>query len=86
MIGQTANAFACRSETRWVGARDWRGNRLLLVAVLVELAVTGVFLFVPAFAAALGHAPPDRAGWVVALLAAPAVVVVDALDKRLRRR
>ena len=47
VIGQTANAFACRSDTRWVGALDWRSNRLLL--------------------------------------AAPAVVAIDALDKRLRR-
>jgi magnesium-transporting ATPase (P-type) len=84
VIGQTAHAFACRSDTRWVGALDWRSNRLLLVAVLVELAVTGVFLFVPAVAATLGHAAPGVAGWVVALLAAPAVVAIDALDKRLR--
>ena len=85
VIGQTANAFACRSDTRWVGALDWGGNRLLLVAVVIELAITAVFLFVPVVADALGHAPPDATGWTVALLAAPVVVAVDALDKRWQR-
>ena len=85
VIGQTANAFACRSDTRWAGALDWRGNRLLLVAVLLELAITAVFLFMPVVADALGHAPPDVTGWTIALLAAPTVVAVDAFDKWWRR-
>jgi calcium-translocating P-type ATPase len=85
VIGQTANAFACRSDSRWVGALDWSGNPLLLVAVVIELAITAVFLFVPVVADALGHAPPDATGWTIALLAAPTVIAVDALDKRWRR-
>ncbi|HEX6257387.1 MAG TPA: cation-transporting P-type ATPase [Euzebyales bacterium] len=86
VIGQTANAFACRSDSRWVGALDWRSNRLLIVAVLIELAVTGLFLFLPVAGDALGHAPPAVSGWTVAALAAPAVIAVDALDKWRRRR
>jgi calcium-translocating P-type ATPase len=85
-IGQTANAFACRSTTRWAGALDWRGNPLLTGAVLIELSVTAVFLFVPPVATVLGQAPPPAAGWAVALLAAPAVLIVDLVDKRLRHR
>ena len=37
VIGQVANAFACRSATRWPGALGWTSNRLLLGAVAVEL-------------------------------------------------
>ena len=33
VIGQAANAFACRSATRWPGALGWTSNRLLLGAV-----------------------------------------------------
>ncbi len=78
--------FACRSAARWVGEVGWQGNPLLLVAVSFELAVTAVFLFVPAVAATLGHAPPTTIGGTVALLAAAAVIAADAVDKTARRR
>lgn len=38
VLGQMATAFACRSEVRWVGRLNWRGNPLLLGAVAVEIA------------------------------------------------
>jgi hypothetical protein len=84
VIGQTANAFACRSTSRWPGAVGWRGNRLLIGAVVIELAVTAAFMFITPVATVLGHSPPTAAGWAVALLAAPAVLAADLLDKRLR--
>jgi hypothetical protein len=86
VIGQMANAFACRSATRWPGALGWAGNRLLVGAVAVELCFLGVFLLVPAVASILDHAAPPLAGFAVALLAAPAVLLVDALHKRARMR
>jgi hypothetical protein len=85
VLGQVANAFACRSERRWPGALGWNTNRLLLVAVAVELALLGVFLLVQPIADLLGQAPPDSWGLVVALCAIPAVLAADAADKRLRR-
>ncbi len=86
VAGQAANAFACRSSTQWAGAVGWFTNRLLLWAVGLGLAVAGAFLFVPGLDRLLEHEPPTAAGWVVALSAAPAVVVVDAAWKRTRRR
>ena len=86
VIGQMANAFACRSATRWPGALGWTGNRFLVWAVAVELAALGVFLLVPPLPSVLEHAAPPLAGVVVALLAAPAVLLVDALHKRARAR
>jgi magnesium-transporting ATPase (P-type) len=85
VLGQMANAFACRSERRWPGALGWTTNRLLLVAVAVELALLVVFLWVPTVADLLGQAPPDTWGLAVALCAIPAVLAADAADKRLRR-
>jgi magnesium-transporting ATPase (P-type) len=84
VIGQMANAFACRSSTRWPGALGWTTNRPLIYAVIAELTLLLLFLFVQPVAAILGHAPPSRAGTVVAMLAFPAVLLADAVQKYLR--
>jgi calcium-translocating P-type ATPase len=84
VIGQMANAFACRSATRWPGELGWTGNRLLLGAVVAELGFLCAFLLIPPVASILDHAAPPFAGLAVALLAAPAVLFVDALHKRSR--
>jgi calcium-translocating P-type ATPase len=81
VLGQVANAFACRSTTRWPGSLGWTSNRLLLGAIAVELLALAGFLFIPPLAALLGHAPPPLWGWAVAVLAIPAVLVVDAVHK-----
>ncbi|WP_404389153.1 HAD-IC family P-type ATPase [Humibacillus xanthopallidus] len=85
VLGQLANAFACRSASRRVGAWSLRGNRLLLWAVGVELAFLVVILGWPALAAVLGGSMPDLAGWAMALLVVPAVLAADAAHKAARR-
>jgi magnesium-transporting ATPase (P-type) len=82
VIGQMANAFACRSSTRWPGAIGWTGNRFLLKAVVVELLLLCAFLYVRPLAALLGQHPPSLAGTAVALSAFPAVLLADAIQKR----
>ena len=86
VLGQKANAFACRSTSVWPGRLGWTTNRLLLVAGVIELAFSLVVLLVPAIAAVLGQAAPPPIGWVVALAAIPALLALDALDKWFRRR
>ncbi|SDM35726.1 cation-translocating P-type ATPase [Allokutzneria albata] len=86
VLGQLANAFACRSETRWVGATGVRGNPLLLGAVAAELVVLLLFLLVPPFPAVLGGAFPDLTGWLLALAVIPVLLAADAADKALRGR
>jgi magnesium-transporting ATPase (P-type) len=86
VIGQCANAFACRSTTRWPGRLGWGTNRFLVAAVAVEVLLLAGFLGIPVVARVLDHAPPSLAGWAVALLAAPAVLAADAAHKRLRKR
>jgi magnesium-transporting ATPase (P-type) len=81
VIGQLANAFACRSTTSRPGQLGWTTNRLLLAAVAIEIGLLAGFLFFPPLADLLNHRPPPLAGWLVALLAAPAVLAVDAADK-----
>jgi magnesium-transporting ATPase (P-type) len=84
VVAQTANAFACRSATRWPGDLGWTTNRLLIPAVSAELAFSLLVLFVTPVALLLGHANPPPAGWAVALAAGPVLLAADALDKRVR--
>jgi len=84
VIGQMANAFACRSATRSPARLGWRTNRLLVWAVAVECAALAGFLLVPPVADLLDQAIPPLAGFLVAVAAAPLVLLVDRLDKQLR--
>src|SRR5690606_36891669 len=81
VAGQMANAFACRSATRWPGSLGWTTNRLLLLAIPAGLAFAALVLFVGPIADELGQEPPPAAGWVFVALAAPVLLAVDAFDK-----
>jgi magnesium-transporting ATPase (P-type) len=86
VIAQAANAFACRSPSTWPGALGWFTNRMLLLGKTIELVLAAAFLLIYPLAHTLGQRPPSIAGWTVALLSAPAVLVVDARHKAWRRR
>lgn len=86
VLAQLANAFACRSATSPPWRLGWFTNRLLLWAVLAELGLLSVFLFLGPLAALLGHAPPTPGGLAVALAAIPAVLLADWLYKLARHR
>ena len=86
VIGQMANAFVCRSARRWPGTLGWFTNRLLVYAVTAELALLLLFLHSRPLATILGHSPPTLVGTACALLAFPAVVLIDALHKGILNR
>ena len=86
VLGQAANAFACRSVERPAWATHLRTNPLLIAAILAELSLLLVLLYVPPVAHLLGHAGPSIAGFAVAVTTIPAVLLADALHKLLRSR
>ncbi|MFJ2666368.1 cation-translocating P-type ATPase [Nocardia fluminea] len=86
VFGQLANAFACRSESQWVGAIGWKGNPLLLYTVAIELGLLAVFLWVPPLPRLLGGVAPTAVGWLLAACAIPALLVADTAHKALRGR
>jgi magnesium-transporting ATPase (P-type) len=86
VLGQMANAFACRSRMRPVWRIPVRNNPLLLVAVAVEVAILVALLWIPGFAHLLDHAPPSAAGWLVAIATPLVLLMADSLYKRGRRR
>ncbi len=84
VLGQMATAFACRSQSRWVGRLDWRGNPLLLGAVAIEVIMLFIFIGVPPIARLLGGSLPPPIGWLVAATVIPAVFLADAAQKAVR--
>ena len=86
VLGQAANAFACRSTTRPPWRVSWSSNRLLLGAVLVEILMLLGFLYIGAIADLLDHAAPSLAGLGVAIFAIPALLAADAANKARGRR
>ncbi|TMS00347.1 cation-translocating P-type ATPase [Nonomuraea basaltis] len=86
VLGQFANAFACRSESRWIGRLSWRTNPLLLGALAFEAIMLLLFLGLPAVAGVLGGAFPPPAGWALAALAIPVMILADAAHKGWRAR
>ncbi|HKU01660.1 MAG TPA: cation-transporting P-type ATPase [Arthrobacter sp.] len=86
VLGQLANAFACRSATVPPWKLGWGTNRLLVWAVLAEAAILGACLYLPSLAALLGQSPPPPEGLFLALLAAPAVLLADWIHKSVRNR
>jgi magnesium-transporting ATPase (P-type) len=85
VLAQMANAFACRSAVYPAWRLPLMGNKLLIVAVIVELAITAGFLFISPVAGVLGHESPPGVGWVIAISAVPLLLVVDAIHKSLLR-
>lgn len=81
VLGQAANAFACRSFTRPAWAISPRTNPLLIAAVAAELGLLVMLLYIPPVAQLLGHTGPTAAGFAVATVAIPAVLLVDAIYK-----
>jgi magnesium-transporting ATPase (P-type) len=86
VLGQLANAYACRSESRAAFQVDVRRNTLLPGAVAAELLLLLIFLGVPTIATTLGGSWPTAQGWLLALLSVPAVLFADTIYKRPWRR
>jgi magnesium-transporting ATPase (P-type) len=86
VIGQVANAIACRSTRQFAWRIPIRRNRLLVWALIAEVAMLLAFLLIPPLADLLDQAAPSWAGLGVALLAAPAVLAADTLQKRVLTR
>ena len=85
VLGQAANAFACRSTV----VPAWRvpilRNRLLLISIAVQLGLLVVFL-APPVGDLLDQTFPDLIGLAWAVSVIPVLLVVDALFKAWTRR
>jgi len=85
-VGQMANAFACRSNSRPAWRLRLTGNRLVLYAVAAEVVLLLVFVGAPPVRALLGGGWPSATGWALAAGAGAAVLLVDGAAKGLKTR
>lgn len=81
VLGQFANAFACRSASRPAWSTGHPTNKLLIGAAMIELLMLMGFLFIGPIASVLDHSGPSIVGWVAASFAVPAVLTTDAFAK-----
>lgn len=85
VFGQIGNALAQRSDSLPGWRVGLRGNRALGFALLASLLMLVASFAVIPLARVLGQAPPPPLGWALAMTAAPAVLLIDALVKRFGR-
>jgi magnesium-transporting ATPase (P-type) len=83
VLGQMANAYACRSTSRPFWRIPPHTNPMLLWALAAELLLLAIFLYVPPVAALLGQHGPALIGVLVALLGPVAVLSADSGEKLL---
>jgi magnesium-transporting ATPase (P-type) len=86
VLAQAANAFACRSTRRLFWELPLHRNRLLVLAILAQLAMLAAFLYFPPLADLLGQAPPSAVGYAVASAAIVAVLAADTAQKLVLNR
>jgi magnesium-transporting ATPase (P-type) len=86
VFAQAANAFACRSSTRWPGSLGWLTNRLLVPGISFGLVFSLTVLLVDPIADELGQTNPPLIGWLAALASPGVLVAVDAVEKHRHRR
>jgi magnesium-transporting ATPase (P-type) len=82
VVGQAANAFACRSVRRPAWELGWFSNRFLLTAIAIGVGFALSLFIIPAAAELLEQQWPPAGAWIVVLASAPAVILVDAVWKR----
>jgi Ca2+-transporting ATPase len=74
VLSQVGNGFECRSTPASLLRIGFFSNRLLLVAIGVELAALMAFLYVPGISHLLGQRALSAGQWVP-ILAAPILLV-----------
>ncbi|WP_277956835.1 HAD-IC family P-type ATPase, partial [Anaeromyxobacter sp. SG17] len=82
---QVGNVLACRSE-RVPALRAHRPGPLLVAGIAAELLLLLAIVYAPPLQAMFGTAPLPARAWPWLAACAPAMVAVDALAKRARRR
>jgi magnesium-transporting ATPase (P-type) len=86
VVCQTVNAYECRSTSQSLFAIGPLRNRLLVLASIVELAISLAFIYVPPIARALGQTPLGPDEWALVLLTPWVFLAAEELRKAVARR
>ena len=83
---QIANVFTCRSTTLSITTLGFFSNRLVLVGIAAELALTGFIIYTPPGNAIFGCAPIDITIWLLLIPFALLLLAADETRKYFVRR
>jgi sodium/potassium-transporting ATPase subunit alpha len=86
IVMQIVNVFLCRSATRSVFSTGLRGNALIIVGVIAEMAVLGLIDYTPWGNSLLGTAPIGGKVWGGILPFAVGLFLLEELRKWIARR
>ena len=86
VAAQVGNVFAHRTDRASAFRVNPFGNRIVLIAVAVEIAFLGVIVYVPALQWVFGTGPIRPMEWVLLLPVVPLLLLTDELRKAVLRR
>jgi calcium-translocating P-type ATPase len=86
IVLQIVNVFMCRSATRSVFSTGLRGNRLIVLGVLSEIAILFLINYTPWGNALLGTAPLAWPVWAFVIPFAVGMLILEEARKWLARR
>jgi Ca2+-transporting ATPase len=82
---QMGNGFACRTERESIFKVGFTSNRFYLWAILSEIGILLMFIYVPPFPNFFGFAPVSGWVWLFMFVVAPAPLVADEIRKAIVR-
>ena len=85
VLSQIGNAFANRTAYDSVFKAGFFRNRLLLWAILGELAILGMLIYIPGLNGVFDHYPIGWSSWIVPILFIPSVLIIEEIRKLIIR-
>lgn len=82
---QMGNGFACRTERESIFKVGFATNTFYLWAILSEIAILLIFIYVPPFPGFFGFAPVSGWVWLFMFAVAPTPLVADEIRKAVLR-
>jgi sodium/potassium-transporting ATPase subunit alpha len=86
IVMQIVNVFLCRSSIRSVFSTGLRGNALIVLGVMLEIAVLLAINYTPWGNALLGTAPVGEEVWGFVIPCAAGMLLLEELRKWISRR
>jgi potassium/sodium efflux P-type ATPase len=86
VLSQIGNAFANRTTYDSVFKAGFFKNKLLLWAILGEVAILNMLIYIPKLNGVFNHFPIGWNLWIVPILFIPSVLIIEEIRKLLLRR
>ena len=85
VLSQIGNAFANRTTYDSVFKAGFFKNRLLLWAIIGEVAILNMLIYIPKLNGIFNHYPIGWGSWIVPILFIPSVLIIEEIRKLILR-